>query len=478
MAASTIELTAGEVLEVIYTDDNPELVYGVKVKILDNNIGHTPEDTSVITAVPLNFSYIRLPIVGEMVLIMLAPSSYTHGLRHSVTAYYLDIISLQFNIHNNALPTATKIIASKNISGNSAQYNEASSGNSNQTPAPAVDVNFSENSTVKSLQPYVGDVIISGRYGNSIRLSATPKSGNFKVPANFSNAIGLPIAIYRNTKQSTDTQKINDFITEDFNAEENIIVQASGQELVFEQASLALTAANQYNVTSWQTENWGTTPQTLISSGRIIFNSTQKEIIAFAKNGIGLSSETAITIDAKNTISLNAGLIELGTGSDEQLILGTSWKVWMDELIEKISTITPISPVGPCSPLSESPQWPEIESLKAQIESKLLSEVAFTKKTASGTDGSGNFALANPNFTATEAELVAAENSKEISRKALDQPLTEAEKAAHIDSHNNADHTMSKKEMWSTGIDAYEKAKEGFGYAKDIFEAIKKFKKR
>ena len=96
MAASTIELTAGEVLEVIYTDDNPELVYGVKVKILDNNIGHTPEDTSVITAVPLNFSYIRLPIVGEMVLIMLAPSSYTHGLRHSVTAYYLDIISLQF----------------------------------------------------------------------------------------------------------------------------------------------------------------------------------------------------------------------------------------------------------------------------------------------------------------------------------------------------------------------------------------------
>ena len=56
MAQKTINLSAGEVLEVIYTDDDPLLVYGVKVKIIDEQIGHDADSPSTITAVPLNFN--------------------------------------------------------------------------------------------------------------------------------------------------------------------------------------------------------------------------------------------------------------------------------------------------------------------------------------------------------------------------------------------------------------------------------------
>ena len=108
----------------------------------------------------------------------------------------------------------------------------------------------------------------------------------------------------------------------------------------------------------------------------------KKEIIAFAKNGIGLSSETTIAIDAKESISLNATKIELGADSKEAILLGNAFKTWMENLILTLSTITPISPVGPCVPLAATPQWAGIESLKAQIEPLLLSEVAFTKKKA------------------------------------------------------------------------------------------------
>jgi hypothetical protein len=232
---------------------------------------------------------------------------------------------------------------------------------------------------VRPLQHYIGDILIEGRYGNSIRFSTTPKSGKFTVQPKWSSGKpAAPITIFRNSVQEKGG-KINGFITEDFNKEDNVIVQASGQNIEFEQASKVLSSTNKYSLTSWKDENWGTTPQTLISSGRIVFNSFQKEIIAFAKKGIALSSETAITIDAKDMVSVNAKKMELGTNSSEPLILGNKWKKWMEDLIDAIGALTDISPVGPCAPTKSDPQWGKIASLKAQIPS-LLSDISFTKK--------------------------------------------------------------------------------------------------
>ena len=446
----SIQLMPAEVLEVIYEDKTPSLIYGIKAKIIDGRPVTDAESPSVLTAIPLNFSYIRVPIVGEVVLVLQAPSSYATATRNSLTNYYLDIVSLQASVHHNAIPTVTKTKVTKgNADGNSDSYNESSTGNTNKETPPAPDKNFSENPSVKPLQPYVGDVIFEGRYGNSIRFTTTPKSGKFTVQPKFSDAVGSPITIFRNTKQSKDTKKINDFVTEDFTNEENVIVQASGQKLEFEQASGMLTAAKKHKVTSWKDENWGTTPQTLISSGRIVFNSTQKEIIAFAKNGIGLSSETTITLDAKDAISLNAEKIELGTDAKEALILGNAFKTWMETFIQILSTMTPISPVGPCVPLIATPQWAAIEALKAQIQPLLLSEVAFTKKKAIATkSGSAKFKnLPEPNFKMTEEEMAKAQEEKtQAKERAEDPELTQDEKDANKDVHNRADQEIKTTE--------------------------------
>lgn len=446
----SIQLMPAEVLEVIYEDKTPSLIYGIKAKIIDGRPVTDAESPSVLTAIPLNFSYIRVPIVGEVVLVLQAPSSYATATRNSLTNYYLDIVSLQASVHHNAIPTVTKTKVTKgNADGNSDSYNESSTGNTNKETPPAPDKNFSENPSVKPLQPYVGDVIFEGRYGNSIRFTTTPKSGTFTVQPKFSDAVGSPITIFRNTKQSKDTKKINDFVTEDFTNEENVIVQASGQKLEFEQASGMLTAVKKHKVTSWKDENWGTTPQTLISSGRIVFNSTQKEIIAFAKSGIGLSSETTIALDAKDAISLNAEKIELGTDGKEALILGNAFKTWMENFIQILSTMTPISPVGPCVPLVGTPQWAAIEALKAQIQPLLLSEVAFTKKKAvASKEGSAKFKnLPEPNFRMTEEEIAKAQEEKaQAKERAEDPELTQDEKDANKDVHNRADQEIKTTE--------------------------------
>jgi hypothetical protein len=375
------QITPAEVLEVLYENSNPNLIYALKVKPLDSTPSDDETVLSVITAKPLNTNILKIPIKGEVVLILKAPSSYASGIKITNDNYYIDIVSLQSSIHHNALPTISdKQIQTGITTGNSDKYNESNIGNTTKRQDPKIDENFSENPAVKPLQPYIGDVIIGGRYGNTIRFSTTPKSGNFAVAPNWSGGVAsAPITIFRNSKENSNTQNINDYITEDFTNNDNIVIMASGQNIQFEQGSKTITAIQNKKITSWKNENWGTTPQTLISSGRIIFNSSQKEIIAFAKNGIGLSTETNIAIDAKDTVEINSTKINLGFDADEPLILGNKFKTWASDLIDKLSTLTVVTPAGPSSPLSASPQWAQIVELKTQIPT-LLSELAFTKK--------------------------------------------------------------------------------------------------
>jgi hypothetical protein len=110
-----------------------------------------------------------------------------------------------------------------------------------------------------------------------------------------------------------------------------------------------------------------------------VFNSTQNEIIAFAKKGIGLSSADAISLDAQKNIEMSATKILLGKNADEPLIMGNKMKDWMEQLIDAIGKLTAITAVGPSSPLDQSPLWPKIVALKNQFQNN-LSQISFTKQ--------------------------------------------------------------------------------------------------
>ena len=473
------QITSAEVLDVLYSDYNPNLIYGIKVKPLNGTPSGDDTSLSVITAKPLNTSILRIPIKGEVVLILKAPSSYASGTKLTSDNYYFNIVSLQSSIHHNALPTvSSRKVQIGQTSGDSDKYNESSSGNTNKQTDPKIDENFSENPTVKPLQHYVGDIIIEGRYGNSIRFSTTPKSGKFTVAPKWSNGPNsAPITIFRNSKQSLDTQKINDYITEDFTNNENIMVMASGQNIEFEQASGVTTSINSKSITSWKDENWGTTPQTLISSGRLVFNSSQKEIIAFAKNGIGLSTETSIAMDTKDIAVINANKIELGDESSEPLILGNTCKMWIESLIDKLSTLTVITPTGPSSPLTASPQWPVIVSLKAEL-TNLLSDLSFTKKSVSTSTKGSSKVLAIPDFKMTpeekqkiqqivdEVKAEAAADTETPEQKQLREEYISL-KERELDNEQHAHASIDTDDFEIDEYELEEEAKTSFSYIED-----------
>ena len=153
------EITAGEVLEVIYSDENPNLVYGLKVKELGSTPASDVAEITTITAKPLNTGFLRFPVVGEVVLLVKAPSSYGTAVRSTSDVYYLDVVSMQSSIHHNSLPTLTaKSVQVNATSGNADKYNSAAAGNTNKPQDPKVDDNFSENDKVRPLQHYIGDI--------------------------------------------------------------------------------------------------------------------------------------------------------------------------------------------------------------------------------------------------------------------------------------------------------------------------------
>lgn len=384
------EFMPAEVIEVLYEESYAnssninQLVYPIRVKLLNNISIDDDKVKNTFIAIPLNTTLVKIPIVGEIVLLYKSVNSSATGVKHASTIYYIDTVGLQNQVNHNSLPTISKITQnqSNNASVSATNYLNVQSGavisikdNSNNL----LDTNFTENSLSKPLQHYVGDTLILGRYGQSLRFSTTPKlTSNFSKRPNWTGTDHTaPITILRNTRQNKRTGFQNDYQTEDFTNDDNLIVMASGQKLRFTPASNTKLAALKNSLNSWIPEQWGITPQVLISSGRIVFNSTQKEILAFAKNGIALSSDSSIALDAQGTITLEGSKIELGATAVDRAVLGDSFNIWMNSLITALATVTPIStaPGSPTGPLGGSPQWAAVVAILSQLPAQLSNSV-------------------------------------------------------------------------------------------------------
>jgi hypothetical protein len=405
IASGEYEIVPAEVLSVNFSDENPNLVNTIRVKVLDKR-STAVDDSSLMSLIarPLNNSNRRIPIVHEVVLLIKAPSAYTSGTKTDTDNYYIDIIGLSSNLNHNSLPTVSKLATKTNTSNNSTNYNETQTGNTklNTTTQVSTDPNFTENSLVKTLQPYVGDTIIEGRYGNSIRLSSTqPNTSLFsKVPKWIGNTVD-PILIIRNTRQGTDTGRINDFITEDFNKDDSIITLTSGQELEFTPNTSTITAANTEKINAWQQDKWGTVPSIIASSGRIAINANSKEASIFGKEGVSLASDNSVTVDSSKNVVLNGSKIKLGNNATEQAVLGNQLVTLVSSLITTIDTLNtslttyaatqatvaasavvyaPLSPaytaLGSILPTVSS----NLTSIRGQLNSILSTDVLVSKK--------------------------------------------------------------------------------------------------
>ena len=205
---------------------------------LEGNIPNVnPKDAP--TASPL-FSYLKYyPLINEIVLVLTTNDRNIYDGKQKTT-YYLPQVNMWGHPHHNALPTVKGLESEQT----SDDYKQTEAGLVRQVEDGGTDITlgnyFQEKLNIKPLLPYEGDLILEGRFGNSIRFGSTNISSDISDPNGWSNSgnTGDPITIIRNGQSSALNEKGWLPTTEDINGDASSIYLTSNQRIQnFRQAS-------------------------------------------------------------------------------------------------------------------------------------------------------------------------------------------------------------------------------------------------
>ena len=135
-----------------------------------NNPNINPKNAS--TASPL-FSHLKYyPLINEIVLILTTNDKDIYESKQKTT-YYLPQVNMWGHPHHNALPTVKGLESEQTTN----DYQQTEAGLVRKIEDGGTDINlgqyFKEQLNIKPLLPYEGDMILEGRFGNSIRFGST-----------------------------------------------------------------------------------------------------------------------------------------------------------------------------------------------------------------------------------------------------------------------------------------------------------------
>ncbi|MDB4232299.1 hypothetical protein N9795_01185 [Candidatus Pelagibacter sp.] len=186
--------------------------------------------TTKLIAKPLFTNIIQYPILNEIVMVFQAPSNDLNTDPQAKTYYYLNTVGVWNSVHHNIFPDINTF--NKKIAKDLPENEILSFGNS-----------FSEKGDIRNLLPEEGDVMVEGRWGNSIRFSSTTPQKQPNNSWSSQGEIGSPITVIRNGQSKID---INPEpwvpVYEDINFDGSSIYMCSGQEIPLELASKNLTS--------------------------------------------------------------------------------------------------------------------------------------------------------------------------------------------------------------------------------------------
>ncbi len=317
-------------------------------------------------AYPL-FSFIKnYPLINEIVSIVKSPNRKLNEVSNFSTFYYLPPLNLWNNQHHNAYPNP---LSSSDFTLNS----------------PLNGGTFEEKTNIHPLLPFAGDIIVEGRFGNSIRLGSTAKNGFNSWSSKGNN--GDPISIIRNGQPLNSSEEAWTPQVEDINNDLSSIWMTSTQKLPIETSNEDYSSFNTPPTLPSQYDG----NQILLNSGRIIFNSKKDGIIFSGKKFVAINSGGETGVNSKDIFTLNAPKINLGSkDASQQLILGNKFLFQIEQLTTSLINVVQILedtlqyfPGGQASPhpasLPLGVQKDVLEDILKVIKSdKLLSKISRT----------------------------------------------------------------------------------------------------
>ena len=189
------------------------------------------------------YSHIKYyPLINEIVLIVDTNDKNIYN-SSDKSSYYLPQVNIWNHPHHNALPSV-RDLESEDTSND---YKQTENGIVRRTEDGSTDIKlgdyFREQTNIKPLLPYEGDMIFEGRFGNSIRFGSTNMGES--IPDENKNQwsqvgeVGNPITIIRNGQSENTDEKGWVPLIEDSNNDSSIIYMTSNQQITgFTPASL------------------------------------------------------------------------------------------------------------------------------------------------------------------------------------------------------------------------------------------------
>lgn len=181
----------------------------IKFNILYENSNPGGVNANKLIARPLFPNIKNYPLVGEIVIMIPGPSNRLNDSTGEKDYYYLTPTNLWNSQHHNAFPDLTdysKVV--QEVTGN---YTSAEAGETNQEDADIPEFplgeTFKQRSNIKPLLPFEGDVIVEGRWGQSVRFGSTTTELPNVSPWSTSGNDGDPITIIRNGQGNVDIKE-------------------------------------------------------------------------------------------------------------------------------------------------------------------------------------------------------------------------------------------------------------------------------
>lgn len=297
-----------------------------------------------IFAKPLFPNFRQVPLINEIAYVITLPSVNLQDPNfinlNDQEFYYFLPINIWNSVHNNALPNPTDTTTATPSEIKS--YQEVEAGSRVKVTDGVDDINlgetFDEQPNIKNLQPFEGDVIFEGRWGQSFRFGSTvtgsnglPYLGNQWSTPGDSNQ-GDPIIIIRNG-QYDDGKEAWKPILEDINKDPASIYMGSTQTIPLNNSS----SYNSYYVPPTNPKEYSGN-QIIVNSGRVVINAYNDHLLLISNNSINLNAVESVNIDTKETI-IQSNVYLGGKDATEPLLKGKITAGILQDAMTNIATL-------------------------------------------------------------------------------------------------------------------------------------------
>jgi hypothetical protein len=337
-------ITSKRVKDIILDQNHPKFIeYGEWASIGLVFVEDTTQPTSennLITIYPLLSNLKFYPLLNEVITVISLPSAELETDPNSSKFYYLPPINIWGSQHHNAIPGISNLPPSQQK-----DYQQTEAGSVRRVTDGGTEINlgkvFTEQLNINSLQPFEGDYILEGRFGNSLRFGSSQGKD--------------PITKIRNG-QGPQTNEGWTTVEENIQEDKASIYLTSTQQIPLQ--------PNTFNYNSYSTPpesiNQYSKSQILLNSGRIVLNANQDHVLLSAAKSINLNSQDSVNIDSKNKVVINSPQIYLGSkDATEPLLLGNKTIDLLRDVLlafqatlNQLQVLTSLPPGAPFAPLN------------------------------------------------------------------------------------------------------------------------------